>query len=219
MVPTMSTFFFSHNVYENLSLRPADLQGWQVDSDAYTKLVKEMRPSVIIEVGVWKGCTTIGFAEAMKAQNIKGKVLAVDTWLGALEFWTKHIDGVDDEKRDLQCVNGFPSVYYTFLSNVVHRGVQDYVIPLPMPSTMAAALVRGKSVVADVVHVDASHEYKDVLDDLRAWWPLLRAGGVFLLDDYTNPFFPGVRKAVDEFAREVKRPVTRYSNLKHLIRK
>lgn len=219
MLPTLNTFYFKDDLYENLTLRDPDYQGWQCDVNAYREIIKEIRPSVIIEVGVWKGCSTIAFAEAMKEQQLVGKVIAVDTWLGAIEFWTKHIRGINDDERDLLLVNGFPSLYYTFISNVVHRNVQDYVIPLPMPSTMAAQLVKYHKVTADIIHIDASHEFEDVRQDLNAWWSLLRDGGVFIIDDYDNSYFPGVRQAVDEFVPSVGRIVEHLSDLKKIIRK
>jgi predicted O-methyltransferase YrrM len=54
---------------------------------------------------------------------------------------------------------------------------------------------------ADVIHIDAAHEYDDVKEDIRLWWPLVRPCGVLLGDDYTH-YWPGVVQAVDEFANE-----------------
>jgi len=144
------------------------------------------------------GATTLHFAKALRAQGIGGKIVAVDTWLGALEFWDKRLLGANDTTRDLGLVNGFPSVYYTFLSNVVILRVQAQVIPLPVPSQLAARLLREKQASAEIIHLDGSHEYEDVLHDLRQWWPLVRPGGVLFGDDY-KPFWPGVVRAVDEF--------------------
>ena len=131
-----------HDVYANLSLRPRDLRGWGVDRRLYRKLVSVMTPAVIVEVGVWKGATTIPLAKELKALGAGGVVIAVDTWLGAVEFWTRLMGG----ERDLQFVNGYPSVYYTFLSNVVHEQVQDVVVPLPSPSLMAAQILTVKHI-------------------------------------------------------------------------
>jgi hypothetical protein len=47
----------------------------------------------------------------------------------------------------------------------------------------------------DLVFIDASHLYEDVRDDIRAWRPKVRAGGVLAGHDL---HFPGVRRAVDE---------------------
>jgi hypothetical protein len=37
----------------------------------------------------------------------------------------------------------------------------------------------------DFVYVDARHDYKAVLEDLRAWWPKVKMGGIMAGHDYT----------------------------------
>lgn len=69
-----------------------------------------------------------------------------------------------------------------------------------------ARLIRDKSTSAvhsftdgylDVIFIDGDHTYAGARDDLAAWWPKLKHGGVFCGDDYR---LPEVKKAVDEFA-------------------
>ena len=195
----MRSLYGEHDVYANLTLRSIDLGGWQAHPCLYLKLVEQVRPRLIVEVGVWKGSTTLIFAEALRHYRSvwRGKVVAVDTWLGALEFWKK---SEHDLTRDLKFVNGYPSVYYNFLSNVVHQGLQDQVVPFPSPSLMAAQYFRVMKppVSIDILHLDGSHEYEDVAADLAAWWPVIRKGGVMIGDDYERGW-PGVIRAVDEF--------------------
>lgn len=57
----------------------------------------------------------------------------------------------------------------------------------------------------DFVYIDASHEYKDVQADLKAWLPVVRKGGILAGHDYGDGRNPNeVIKAVDEFAKEHK---------------
>mmetsp|Transcript_98930 Transcript_98930/g.317216 ORF Transcript_98930/g.317216 Transcript_98930/m.317216 type:complete len:335 (+) Transcript_98930:98-1102(+) len=49
------------------------------------------------------------------------------------------------------------------------------------------------------VYIDARHDYASVLADLRAWWPLLRRGGVLAGDDLADG---EVSEAVRRFAAE-----------------
>lgn len=61
----------------------------------------------------------------------------------------------------------------------------------------------------DFIYIDAGHDYDSVRDDLKAWWPKLKEGGVFSGHDY----FPdiriwrgkacGVYQAVNEFVEEM----------------
>jgi len=49
----------------------------------------------------------------------------------------------------------------------------------------------------DCIYVDGSHTEADTLIDLVLAYGLLKPGGVLLVDDYNQPAFPGVRRAVD----------------------
>ena len=51
----------------------------------------------------------------------------------------------------------------------------------------------------DFVFLDGSHHYKSVVADLKAWFPLVRAGGILSGHDYVRQR-RGVHQAVDEFA-------------------
>lgn len=58
----------------------------------------------------------------------------------------------------------------------------------------------------DFVYIDARHDYDSVLEDLNAWFPKVRSGGILSGHDYVTGRFPqgkfGVRKAVDQFFGE-----------------
>jgi hypothetical protein len=55
----------------------------------------------------------------------------------------------------------------------------------------------------DFVYIDARHDRASVLEDLAAWYPKVRAGGIIAGHDYVDGTFPsgvfGVKSAVDEF--------------------
>ena len=113
----------------------------------------------VIEVGVWKGVSSSYIAGWLKRQG-KGVLLSIDTWLGAPEFWgTKPMSG-EDQERNLEINFGFPHVFYTFLSNIVHQGLEEAVIPLPLPSKLATIVVYSAGLygAVDLIHVDAAHE-------------------------------------------------------------
>jgi predicted O-methyltransferase YrrM len=56
----------------------------------------------------------------------------------------------------------------------------------------------------DFVFIDASHEYEDVKNDINAWFPKVKVGGVLAGHDYyeNNDFAPGVKMAVNEIFRD-----------------
>ena len=53
----------------------------------------------------------------------------------------------------------------------------------------------------DLVFLDADHSHAATLGAIATWWPKLRPGGLLAGHDYGHPDYPGVRRAVDEFAR------------------
>ena len=55
---------------------------------------------------------------------------------------------------------------------------------------------------ADLIHLDAAHEYEPVLRDALGFWELLKPGGFLVGDDY-HPSWPGVVRGATEFAKSV----------------
>jgi hypothetical protein len=102
--------------------------------------------------------------------------------------------------------HGFPQVYWQFLANVSLSGHSDVILPFPVTSSCAAAILSHYGVVADLIYIDAGHEEDEVLIDLKRFWPLLRPGGYMIGDDYAD-YWPGVVKAVLTFFAERGRRV------------
>jgi hypothetical protein len=148
--------YHSHDPYYGFQpLAAAKLTGFSPPYEFYEALVATCQPTLIVEVGVWKGLSAVHLATALQKRR-SGTLIAVDTWLGALEFWTQRLGGLAE--RDLFLQHGYPSVYYHFLSNVVRAGVAEYVIPFPVPSRLASDMFSTRGVSIDLVHVDAAHE-------------------------------------------------------------
>lgn len=78
---------------------------------------------------------------------------------------------------------------------------------LRMPSVDAAPLVEERS--QDFVFIDGDHSYEGVVADIDAWLPKVRPGGWLCGHDYRNTHcpFPGVDRAVDEWAAASGIPV------------
>ena len=175
---------------------PEDLQGWGSTDPNFLKLIDKVNPSLIIEVGTWKGGSAIFMAEYIKQNNLNCKIICVDTWLGAIEFYADRSD--PERYGSLQKKNGYPSVYYQFLSNVLHRGLEEIIIPFPQTSVLASRFFQLNNVKADMIYIDASHDERDVYDDLNNYWEILNIGGTIFGDDY-DQYWPGVRLGVNNF--------------------
>lgn len=186
------------NIYSNVEIMPLDLGGWGGNHPIFNQLISWIKPSVIIEVGTWKGQSAINMCKSIKKLNLNTKIYCVDTWLGALEFWTYHRDKKD---RDLCFKNGYPQAYFQFLSNVVQTNNQDTIIPLPMTSSIGAKYCKFFKIKPQLVYVDGSHEQNDVYRDIVDYWDILESGGVLFGDDYRD-CWPGVIHDVNKFCKE-----------------
>jgi hypothetical protein len=112
-----------------------------------------------------------------------------------VDLW-KHVDGVRGDLGETDAVH--EARYAETLERVGEFGDK-------------AVVLRGRSVdmankipdgLLGFVHIDATHEYEDTLEDLRVWYPkLVVAGGVMSGHDFLNPDW-GVKQAVEEFAAE-----------------
>lgn len=175
------------------------LEGWNGDREILPALVNETKPKLLIEVGSWMGQSCVNFARAVKRLNLDCTVLAVDTWLGSAEHW------LDPNIRPkLELVNGRPSIYNRFLTNVINAEVDDVVLPLPMPSLIASNFLKAFKLSADLIYIDGSHDQNDVYNDLQAYWELLNNGAVIVGDDWK---WDSVREAVQAFSAEIGYPV------------
>lgn len=181
------------------SAHPFDPQGWNGDSPLFRRLIAEVDPELVVEVGSWKGQSAIHMARELKARRADAQLVCVDTWLGSFDWW---LDPARSPRAAMGLRHGYPTLYYQFLANIVHAGLQDVVVPFPATSTIAARLLIARGIRADLIYIDASHEENDVYMDIAYYWHALRPGGVMFGDDHRADFYPGVVAAVQAFASE-----------------
>ncbi len=180
-----------------------DLQGWgSSDSPVFAEVFRQLRPRTVVEVGTWKGRSAVHMAELARSLDLEVFIVCVDTWLGGLDHLL-----LDEWRGQLRMSEGMPGIYKVFLANIVRAGLTERIVPFAQTSTTAAAFLLRCGVQVDLLHIDASHEEVDVLADCRAWWKLLRPGGVMIGDDYNAAVWPGVVNAAHGFAREMGCPL------------
>ena len=175
---------------------PTDFQGWASDNPFLERAITEVQPRLVVEIGVWKGGSVITLANAIRLAGLDSAVIAIDTWAGSSEHWLNTAWFSSLGIRD-----GQPTLYKTFASNIRARGLNDYVVPLPVDSLNGAAIVKAHGLPIDVLHLDGGHDFESVSADLRVWWPLLRPGGVLIGDDYhpNGELWPDVQRAFHGF--------------------
>ena len=164
---------------------PFDEHGWFTeDNKVSLKQFIKSDTLVILEIGAWLGKSTRWLLNESKAI-----VITIDTWEGSKEHKPKE---VEDNSLNFfnECKNRLPILYDQFIANC-----WDYkasLIPVKLSSPLGIDVVGDYGVRPDLIYLDGSHEYLDVMADLRSikkQFPDARLVG----DDYN---FPGVRDAI-----------------------
>jgi hypothetical protein len=170
------------NIYDGiLPSESSDVYGWNSHWPIFEELIEKINPEVIIEVGTWLGASALNMCKTIKKLNLKTKIYCVDTWMGAEEFWT---GAAHTSERNLKLKNGYPQVYFDFLSNVVKHEAQDIIIPVPNTSFIGSKILKYMQIKADLIYIDGSHVYEDVKSDIINYMDILKPNGVMFGDDY-----------------------------------
>ena len=135
--------------------------------------------------------------------GLETEIVCVDTFLGWPGAWT-----LPEFRSGIQFCHGRPTLYEQFLANVIFTENQSYITPLPLSSSAAAAVLGHCNAQANLIYIDASHEYPDVKRDIQDYWPVLAPGGVMFGDDF-SAIWPGVIRAVCEFSEQIGIPYYR----------
>lgn len=178
---------------------PADLnvpKSWGSTGNVLVQLIDSVKPQSIVELGTWKGTSSIHMTRHAKRHAPDVAVLCVDTWLASNPALWK-------VKRFRESVLTWQlehSQYAQFLWNVLHSGFEKQILPFRNTSSLALRLMQERRVRVDFVYIDAGHQEQEVASDLLGAWTILEHGGVVVGDDF-NTCFPGVSTAVRRFAK------------------
>lgn len=153
--------------------------------DSLVELCSNTNAQTIAEVGVYKGGSLKLLADSFPA----AVVIGFDTFEGLpSEHWNKneiHKPG-DFNDTDIKSV-------YEFIDNprvILVKGL--------FPDTGK----NYKDMIFDFVHIDTDF-YEGVKESIKFFYPRLSEGGIMAFDDYGWSNCPGVKKALNEFGKEV----------------
>jgi hypothetical protein len=137
-------------------------------------------PIRVLEVGSWAGLSTLALAQPGV------QVHCVDHWQG------------NPGDRLGEVAKRYPPelAFQTFCRNMGWRLFKT-VFPHRGSSLLYASIW---PMPMDLIFIDARHEYEHVANDIHAWLPHVRAGGILCGHDYG--VFPGVTRAADEIGRD-----------------
>jgi predicted O-methyltransferase YrrM len=159
------------------------IPGWLGDDEAWAlhEMVRSQTttggPLTVVEIGSWQGRSTIALASGLRS-GVGGTLYAVDPHHGTA----------------LHETTGVPDTYPAFLDNIREAGLSSYVRTLRARSTDARSDFVDGSV--DVLFVDGSHAYADLLRDIDEWVSALAESAAVAFHDATA--YPAVKRALDE---------------------
>lgn len=152
-------------------------EAWQLHECARRRAGDVLDPCVV-EIGSWKGRSAIALALGLEAAGGRGIVHAIDPHGRAADGTLPERQG--DRQVDLEV-------------NLRQAGVTDRVDVIVATSHVARP--RFTDATVDLLFVDGSHEYPDVLVDIDDWTSSLREGAVIAFND---PGWSGVNRALRE---------------------
>lgn len=161
-------------------LHALTIQGWMERTELEWLAARAAGLGLVVEFGSWRGRSSVALASAKR-------LLCIDTW-----------EGSDEAAHASLLASGVnPWVEWW-------RNLHDYphVTPyrLDLDDAYAVGLLCGivaDEGGADMVFVDAAHDYESVRRDIQTAMRLLKPGGLLCGHDYSGSW-PDVRRAVDE---------------------
>lgn len=171
------------------------------------------KPLRAVEVGVFRGETS----EYLLRELPDLYLWMVDPWQAAQEddAWTKSGDRIaklTQEEMDKVYDEAVRRTKFAVGRRFVHR----------FPSVIEAMnLTHATSPwdIYDLVFIDAEHTYGACRDDIEAWWPLVRQGGILSGHDYNHRRYKGVTQAVNEWSGANGLPVETHRGKVWVVRK
>jgi GT2 family glycosyltransferase len=157
----MTTF----DINTGMCMSPARLppSGWIGHIPFAAWIVKELKPTMFVELGTHNGASYLGFCQAVKGNELPTSCFAVDTWQG-------------DEHAGI-----YGEEVFTALSQYHQKHYAGFSQLLRMTFDDAAVCFEDASV--DLLHIDGLHTYEAVKHDFETWLPKLSDRGVILFHD------------------------------------
>ena len=151
----------------------AKIGGWLTEAEGIFlyKTAKTIRPkNVIVEIGSWKGKSTICLGKGVQDGN-KARIYAIDPHIGSSEH---------------RKMFGHVDTYQEFTRNIKNAGIERYIEPIRKTSKEASNNFHDS---IGFLFVDGAHEFRLVQLDIKSWFSKVRNNGVIAFHDTWG--FPG----------------------------
>jgi O-methyltransferase len=161
------------------------------------RLVGENRPGNIIECGVYRAGTTVLLARLLRQKGLAKKIYALDSFSG-------FAGEIDDDVTRGQVVADGRSAFRSNSVDYVRKklavlGVDDVIEVVPGYFEETLPGIRDRFCLA-LIDCDLEKSVEFCLEQL---WDRVVEGGWIVVDDYTNPGYPGAAVGADRFFSRV----------------
>ncbi|XWS31995.1 hypothetical protein CRYUN_Cryun23aG0122600 [Craigia yunnanensis] len=175
-------------------LKPKRIKGWGSNGAVFEHLIKRVKPRVIIEVGSFLGASALHMVNVSRKLRLQTQILCLDDFRG----WP----GFRDRFKDINLINGDVLLLQQFMQNVVCLNATGSVLPVPFSTASGLEKLCEWGITADLIEIDAGHDFISAWGDINRAYRILRPGGVIFGHDYfTAADNRGVRRAVNLFAQ------------------
>lgn len=150
-------------------------------------------PGDVVELGCYKGLTSMEIARALKLAGSDKKLFLYDSFAGLPEKSKQDQSPAGEQfkggelpatKADLVKLFKKANVPMPIIKKAWFKDLKTADLPDPI----AFAFLDGDF-------------YDSINDSLKVIWPKLSAGSIVVVDDYQNEALPGAQKAVDEWLK------------------
>lgn len=165
-------------IYKNIFLAK-DIDGFLTDREGqwlYSLARSSTDKGNIVEIGSWKGKSTVWLARGVRDSGAQRKIYAIDPHTGSPEH-----------QKD-----GKVWTFDQFKKNIAHAGINELIKPIVK---FSADAVKDITTPVGFLFIDGAHEYEAVSEDYRLYRPLVKDGGYIAFHD--SPW-PGVDKFLEE---------------------
>jgi len=170
----------------------AEIGGWLTKAEGVFlyKTAKSIdSQNVIVEIGSWKGRSTICLGKGVQDGN-KTKVYAIDPHVSSSKLQKIFNDGVD--------------TYQGFIKNIKNADVNHFIEPIRKTSEEASRKFQDP---IRFLFIDGSHEFKSINLDYKLWFPKVIDYGIIAFHDTWQ--FPGphlITAGILLFSSKIKNP-------------
>ena len=173
------------------------------DGDFFLTEIRNKKPKVFLEVGVFHGVTARNICELLF------EIHENDFKYIGLDLFEKNDENKSEIIPNTNFSNPFKQIYFKYIKRqdpYTIEAVKDLLSNFKnnihlIKGNSNSVLKKIDMSKIDYVFLDGGHDYETVKNDLDCCSEVIKNNGTILCDDYNLSYAPGVKKAIDEYVK------------------